>query len=264
MALSEPRARIGTSAWKKPRWRGDFYPAGLAQRDELRFTAERLSTLEINTTFHGRPSLANFLAWRDETPEGFVFAVKGSKFITHVNPLQDAQRTVAAFFRAGVLGLQEKLGPLLWQLPETLEFDPGTVEAFLAALPHSLEGRSIRHAVEARHDSFLDPAFLELLHRYDVAAVVTNTPGQLVIDEVTSGFVYLRLYGDAQHHGDGYDDASLSDWATRIRGWVTGTGCPDGRGRDVFCYFHNPDQLGTRTPFDAMRLQERIDRSPAR
>jgi len=276
----QPRARIGTSAWNKPHWRGHFYPTGLVQRRELEYAASRLSTLEINTTFHGLPRPSSYVKWSAETPDDFIFSVKGNKAITHDNSLKNPTRGIVAFLASGVLTLQQKLGPILWQIPERLPFQHDTVEAFLAALPNSVDevrrlaeqhgvsgtdeaswgaDRPIRHCFEVRHPSFLTPAFTELLRHYAVAAVVTNSPGWPVIHDVTSDFVYVRLHGDLTHYPNGYDEATLDNWARLVGGWRSGEACPDGQGRDVFVYFDNPDSSGTRSPFDAMSLQARLD-----
>jgi uncharacterized protein YecE (DUF72 family) len=281
MTENEPRARVGTSGWNKPQWRTNFYPPGLVQRRELEYAAERLATLEINTTFHGLPRPSSYLSWIAETPDDFIFSVKGNKSVTHDNSLMNPARSLAKFFASGVLGLGEKRGPTLWQTPPSLPFHRETVEAFLTALPHSVGearrlaerlgnteidrasqdalDRPIRHCFEVRHSSFLTPAFAELLLRYDVAAVVTNSPGWPVILDVTSDFVYVRLHGSKDHYPDGYDEATLDHWAELVNGWRSGESCPDGRARDVFVYFDNPDHDGVRSPFDAMRLQEKLD-----
>lgn len=280
MTGNEPWVRVGTSGWNKPQWRKNFYPPGLVQRRELEYAAKRLGTLEINTTFHGLAKPSSYQSWRSETPDDFVFAVKGNKAATHDHRLKNPADDVADFLASGVLGLGEKLGPILWQTPPSLPFQPDVVETFLATLPHSAEevrrlsarrgeeadqlsldipDHRIRHALEVRHPSFANPTFIELLRRYDVAAAVTNSPGWPHILDVTSDFVYVRLHGGADHQPDGYDDATLDHWAGLVNGWLSGAGCPDGRGRDVFVYFDNPDNEGTNSPFDAMRLQERLD-----
>lgn len=279
---SRPRARIGTSGWKKPPWRGHFYPKGLVQREELRYAAERLSSLEINTTFHGLPRVSTYHGWYAETPDDFVFSVKGNRAATHDHLLASPSRDVADFLASGVLDLREKLGPILWQIPPRLTFSPSTVEAFLSLLPHSVgearrlvarhadrqsdeavvsdgSDRPIRHALEVRHESFRNDAFIGLLRRYDVAAVVTNSPGWPTLTEVTSDFVYVRLHGDAHHYPNGYDEAALDFWAEFVTGRLQGQGSPDGRGTDVFVYFDNPDNEGINSPLDAMRLRERLD-----
>jgi uncharacterized protein YecE (DUF72 family) len=199
MTEAQFRARVGTSGWKKPQWRGHFYPPGLVQRGELEYAADRLTSIEINTTFHGRPRPSNYLDWRAETPNDFVFSVKGSETVTHQHRLENPAKNVADFLASGVLFLQEKMRPVLWQIPSSLSFQRDTVDAFLAVLPHSVgEARQlikrhstaaeadqvlpdtldhpIRHCFEVRNASFLNPVFPELLHRHDVAAVVTNSP----------------------------------------------------------------------------------------
>lgn len=277
------RARVGTSAWDKPHWRGHFYPSGLPRARELGYAAERMTTLEVNTTFYGPPASSTFSAWRAQVPDDFVFSVKGSRVVTHDRHLEDAARGVAEFFACGVLLLREKLGPVLWQVPASQGFRPETVDAFLSALPHSvgearhlvercgvssdpalltLPDRPIRQCLEVRNAGFRNGGFVDLLRRHDVAAVVTNSPGWPSIDEVTSDFVYVRLHGDAAHFPDGYDDTAIDRWAERVTAWLRGSGGEGGAGRDVFAYFDNPDHRGIRSPFDAIRLQARVGGAP--
>lgn len=273
-------ARIGISGWRYPPWRGTFYPKGLVQRRELEYASARLDSIEINGTFYGLQRPSSYLHWREETPDNFVFAVKGSKYVTHMLRLTDATESVADFFASGVLALQEKLGPILWQVPPSLPFRPETIDAFLAILPHSVgeakllaaehshldadrtwtnrtADRPIRHAFEVRHESFVDSAFLEILRNRDVAVVVADTAGRWPqIRDVTSDHVYLRLHGDKELYTSGYTDAALEDWAQAVRGWLTGAACADGVGRDVYVYFDN--DIKVRSPFDAIRLRDRL------
>lgn len=270
------RARVGTSGWKKPPWRGHFYPSALSQARELEFAARWMATVEVNATFHGFQAPASFQAWRAEVRDDFVFSVKGSKVVTHDRRLEVVGRSVAEFFASGILFLQEKLGPVLWQLPPSLGFRPAALGAFLGTLPHSLDearyfiarhevpvdpallklpDRPIRQCLEVRNAAFRNPGFVDMLRRHDIAAVVTNSPGWPAIDAVTSDFVYVRLHGDATHFPDGYDDAVLERWAGRVAAWLDGSGAEDGMGRDVFVYFDNPDHRGIRSPFDAIKLQ---------
>lgn len=277
MSENQRRSRVGTSGWDHRHWQGHFYPLSLPQRRRLGYASERLSTLEINTTFHGGGSPSSFVAWRDATPDDFVFSVKGPKSITHDRALRNPARGVSDFFASGVLGLREKLAIVLWQLPPGLTFSPEIVEGFLALLPHSVaraqrlivqEGRAaiepdasdtpIRHALEVRHASFDNPAFVDLLRRYDVAAVVTNSPAWPQLRELTADFAYVRLHGGKGHHPDGYDAASLDEWASLVDGWRSGAGCTDGSGRDTFVYFENPEHDSVRPPFDAITLQSRL------
>jgi uncharacterized protein YecE (DUF72 family) len=276
--IEQARARIGASGWKKPMWRGEFYPKGLVQKKELEFASRELRTLEINNTFHGSPSLANFATWRAETPDDFVFAVKGSKIPTHLHKLEDPLVDLAYFFSKGSLTLEEKLGPFLWQLPPYVRFDRDVVGAFLAALPHSVAearqlveehrpgvaeqasldvpDRALQHSFEARHHSFADdPTFLELLRQHHIAAVFSNSPDATSFAELTSDFVYLRLHAAPDHFPDGYPDDELERWAQTIRGWTSGSGATDGRPREVYVYFNRPDNNGFAQPIDAHRLQ---------
>jgi uncharacterized protein YecE (DUF72 family) len=257
MAQGGPRARVGSAGWKKPLWRGQFYPPGLTQARELAYVAARLETLEINASFHALLAPTTYRKWYAETPDDFVFSVKAPRSITHRRRL-GGEADVAEFLASGPLELREKLGPILWQLPETMSFDAVAIGAFLAALRGADAGNGpLRHAIEARHPSFVDAGFTELLRRHGVAAVVTNAPGLPALREATSDFVYARLHSEAAFHPDGYDDAALDEWAATVAGWLA-------EGRDAFVYFKNPDQAGTRVPFDAVRLQERLGGAPAR
>ncbi|HEY0248237.1 MAG TPA: DUF72 domain-containing protein [Gryllotalpicola sp.] len=278
--MTDPQARIGAVSWRKPQWRGDFYPPGLPQAEELRYLAGRMRTLEIDTTFYGLQSPGAFTKWRDQVPQDFVFSVKGIGTVTHERRLESVARNVAEFLASGVLLLGEKLGPILWQLPPSLPFQPAKIDAFLGLLPRSVdEARrfvaqqgivapmhedvadgGLRHALEARHHSFgNNPRFLELLRRHDVAAVITNSDTWPRIDAVTAaGFVYVRLHADMTQFPDGYDDETLDWWAERITAWRTGAASADGNGRDVFAYFDHSGYAGTRSPYDAIRLQRRL------
>jgi uncharacterized protein YecE (DUF72 family) len=269
---------VGISGWRYAPWRGEFYPEGLPQRAELSYAAERFDTIEVNGTFYRLQRPASFLHWYDETPEDFVFALKGGRYLTHLLRLRDAVEPLADYFGSGVLALREKLGPVLWQLPPTQRFDPEPLEAFLALLPRTFDaarrlvgahgrlGRArrwteasddlpLRYALEVLHESFRAPEFTELLRRHDVALVVADTAGRWpLLREVTSDHVYVRLHGDTELYASGYAEETLEDWAGDIRSWTSGTGCPDGRGRDVYVYFDNDAKV--RAPFDAMALRE--------
>jgi len=288
------RVRVGISGWNYPGWRGQFYPRGLPQRRELAYASERLTSIEINGTFYSLKRPDNFVSWRDQTADDFVFAVKGSRFITHMKRLLDAETTLPNFFGQGVLALGPKLGPILWQLPPTMAFEPDRLEPFFAQLPRTtseaaelaeahderLEGRSwtttdvdrpIRHAVEVRHPSFRDPAFIDLLRRHDLALVVADAAGSWpALEDVTTEFVYVRLHGAEELYTSGYDADALDSWAGKIRRWVAGeapTGertvgtpaDPVDQGRDVFAYFDNDAKV--RAPYDAIALIERLDGS---
>jgi uncharacterized protein YecE (DUF72 family) len=279
--------RIGISGWRYEPWRGVFYPADLPQRRELEFAASTLSTIEINGSFYSLQRPESYAAWYAATPPGFVFAVKGSRFITHMLRLKNADVALANFFASGILNLREKLGPFLWQFPPNFRFDAERFEAFLRALPRDtrtmlsiarrrdarLHGRSrlaidanrpLRHAIEIRHDSFIDESFVAMLRRYAVALVVADTAGLWPYrEDVTADFMYLRLHGESELYRSGYDDESLARWANRIRAWADGRQPADARlisnappraasARDVYCYFDN--DVKVHAPYDAQRL----------
>ncbi len=280
--------RIGISGWTYAPWRGSFYPKGLPQKAELRHAAEQFRSIEINGTFYGLQKPASFARWAEETPEGFVFAVKAPRFITHVRRLRDPAAPLANFLASGLLRLGAKLGPVLWQFPPTFRFEPALMESFLILLPHDTEAaagqarrhyarikeswaridvvRPLRHAIEIRHESFRDPAFVDLLRKYGVALVCADTVAWPRLMDLTADFVYCRLHGSQELYRSGYDDAALDRWAARVRAWAGGTpmrdgdfaGTPDVRAapRDVFLYFDNTDKL--RAPDDAAALIRKV------
>ena len=273
------RFHVGTSGWRYPRWRGDFYPRGLPQRLELTYAAERMTSIEVNGSFYSLQKPANWVRWRDAAPEGFVFAVKGPRFITHIKRLGDVDAPLANFFASGLLALGPKLGPVLWQLPPNLGFDPELVDRFLGRLPRTttdaaalaaghderMSGRSwfdaaaiaerpLRHAVEVRHPEFEDrqDEWADLLARHGVASVTADTAGRYPrIDRTTADFAYARLHGEEELYASGYDDASLDRWASWTRAHLDA-------GRDAFLYFDN--DIKVRAPFDAMALIARLPR----
>ena len=265
--------RIGISGWTYAGWRGDFYPKGLRQKDELAYAAERMGSVEINGSFYSLQRPTSYARWASETPDDFVFAVKGGRFITHLKRLRDVEAPLANFLASGVLALGPKLGPLLWQLPERLTYDHALLEDFLTLLPRtSTEAaelaahhddklaedrthlstdaeRPLRHALEFRSTSFCtDEAFAQLAE-HGVACVLADTAGTFpAADADTSDVRYVRLHGDTELYASGYSDASLDRWAERCREWA--------RDHDVFVYFDN-DAKG-HAPWDAVRLIERV------
>ncbi len=282
---------IGISGWRYPPWRGVFYPPGLTQNHELEFASRALPSIEINGSFYSLQRPESYAAWYAATPPGFVFSVKGNRYITHILRLRDIDKALANVFASGVFNLQEKLGPFLWQFPPSFRFDAERVEHFLSLLPHDTEaglklarkrearmqGRSrlaidanrpMRHAMEIRHASFIDEHFIKLLRKYDVALVVADTAGKWPYrEDVTSDFVYLRLHGEEELYASGYTEAALDRWAARIRAWSSGGEPQDAQrissagplkrtSRDVYCYFDN--DVKVRAPFDARRLIEKL------
>lgn len=283
--------RIGISGWSYAGWRGVFYPPGLPRRRELEYASRKVDSIEINGSFYSLQRHTSYRHWFEETPPRFLFAVKGSRFITHMKKLKDVETPLANFFASGVLRLGDKLGPILWQFPPALGFDEQRFARFLELLPTTtgeaselarhhdahLNGRSwtqpvsmrpIRHAFEVRHPSFLVADFAHLLRRHNAALVFADTAGNWpYAEEVTADFVYIRLHGAAQLYASGYTDAQLDWWAERIRAWhagrepasprrITDAPAPTRKGRDVYVYFDNDAKV--HAPFDAMRLAERM------
>ena len=280
---------IGISGWRYEPWRGVFYPEDLTQDRELEYASRALPSIELNGSFYALQKPDSYAAWHDATPPGFVFSVKGNRFITHVKRLRDIDGPVANVLASGVFNLRDKLGPFLWQFPPNFKFDPDSMGHFLSLLPHDtdeglelarrheprMEGkvalqvdkkRKLRHAVEIRHDSFVDEAFIALLRKYKVALVVADAAGKWpYYEDVTADFMYLRLHGEKELYASGYTEEALQRWAARIRAWssgsqpddarlISGKAAPKRASRDVFCYFDN--DVKVRAPFDASRLIE--------
>jgi uncharacterized protein YecE (DUF72 family) len=283
--------RIGISGWTYAGWRGVFYPPDVTQKRELEYASRQLNSVEINGTFYSLQRPSSFQTWYDATPPDFRFAIKGSRFITHMKKLKDVDTALANFFASGVLLLREKLGPILWQFPPQLAFNEEKFATFLELLPRTtldasrlarkhddrLPGRAalkadadrpLRHAFEVRHDSFLDEAFVKLLRKYNAALVFADTAGLWpYAEDVTSDFIYIRLHGASELYTSGYRDRELDHWADRIKLWAAGkqprdaalitTSPPRRRARrDVFVYFDNDRKV--RAPFDALRLAQRV------
>jgi len=283
--------RIGISGWRYPPWRGVFYPAKLPQKSELAYAATIFRSIEINGTFYSLQRPEYFEAWAAETPDDFVFSVKGPRFITHIKRLKDVKTPLANFLASGVLRLGPKLGPILWQFPPNFRFEPKKLESFLKMLPHDTEtaaalarrhdkrlsGRSalktdarrqVRHAMEIRHASFVTPEFIELLRAYDVALVCADAVEWPRLMDITSDFIYCRLHGSEQLYASGYDGEALDRWAARVASWAQGKEPPDAKQiskpgksqmqpRDVFIYFDNDTKV--RAPFDAQGLMARVN-----
>ena len=288
--MSAGAIRIGISGWRYAPWRGVFYPEDLPQDQELAYAAHQVPTIEINGTFYSLQRPERFARWRDATPGGFVFSVKGSRYITHTRRLRDVEAPLANFLASGVFELGDKLGPFLWQLPPSLRYDPARIEGFLKCLPRDtgqarrlarrhdarVDGRAslgagpsrpLRHAMEVRHDSFACREFVDMLRHHGVALVTADTAGKWPrLEDATADFAYLRLHGDAELYASGYSNEALRDWAARIRSWSQGreprgahrAGPPGPRwpGRDVYCYFDN--DVKVKAPGDARSLARRL------
>jgi len=282
---------IGISGWRYEPWRGVFYPEDLKQDSELEFASRAVTSIELNGSFYALQKPDSYAAWYDATPKGFVFSVKGNRFITHTRRLREIDGPLANVLASGVFKLRDKLGPFLWQFPPNFKYDPERMEHFLRLLPHDTEAglalarrheprmqgkvaleidrkRKLRHAVEIRHESFIDPSFIALLRKYKVAMVVADTAGKWPdYEDVTADFMYLRLHGAEELYASGYTEDALDAWAEKIAAWRAGgqpagaklmsdKAAPKRASRDIFCYFDN--DIKVRAPFDARRLTEKL------
>ncbi len=282
---------VGVSGWSYDGWRGEFYPEELSRSRELEYIGRRFNSVEINGSFYSLLKPDTYRRWYDQVPRDFLFAVKGSRFITHNKKLRDVETPLANFFASGVLALEEKLGPVVWQLSENLRFDPQRVAHFLELLPHDteaaarlarkhddrLKGRSwtktdrnrrMRHAIEIRNESFFDAEFVRIARRNGAAIVLSDAADWRLTEEVTAGFVYIRLHGSEETYASRYDDDQLDRWAERIEAWraggqprrpdtITDRQPPRRKTRDVYVYFDNDQHV--HAPKDAERLAERLD-----
>jgi uncharacterized protein YecE (DUF72 family) len=278
------KVRIGVSGWTYPPWRGRFYPKGLPHNRELAHASSVFPSIEINGTFYSMQRPDTFARWAEATPDDFVFAVKGPRFLTHMKRLNEPGAPLANFIASGLLRLGSKLGPILWQLPPSFRFDREKLDAFFSLLPrdtqeaaacgrrhdHRLRARAwlrpdarrpLRHALEIRHESFRDPAFIELLRHHDIALVCADTVEWPLLMDLTSDFVYCRLHGSGELYRSGYSTAEIARWAGRIQAWRDGKPMRDGTfiaaaakavPREVFVYFDNTDKL--KAPHDARAL----------
>ena len=282
---------IGVSGWRYTPWRGNFYPAGLAQARELAWAAAHFNSIELNGSFYSLQRPASYAQWAAQTPPGFVFAVKGARYITHMLRLRNAQKALANFFASGLFALGDKLGPILWQFPANMAFEPALFDDFFGALPRTtqaaaqvaqerdarLQGRELlepgtrrplRHAVEVRHHSFADLAFIALLSSHRIAWVVADTHNPWPLyEDVTADFIYMRLHGSTELYKSRYTRAQLARWADCIRAWSEGAEPADARrisprappvrrSRDVYCYFDNTDKL--HAPDNARELMQML------
>ncbi len=258
--------RVGIGGWTFAPWRGSFYPEDLTQKRELEYAASKLTSIEINGTYYGSQKPESFRRWHDETPDGFMFAVKGPRFATNRRVLGEAGESIDRFFSSGLLELKDKLGPVNWQFMATKAFDPEDFEAFLSLLPTSLDGRALRHAVEVRHDSFRVPEFVALARKYGVAVIAAADGKYPQIADVTADFVYARIMGTTKGEAEGYPAAALDAWAARAMAWAGGA-VPEGLERasetdaapgprDVFLYVISGNKVAN--PAAAMALIRRL------
>jgi uncharacterized protein YecE (DUF72 family) len=243
-AAQTPRVRVGIAGWVFPPWRGTFYPKGLRQASELDYASRHVTSIEINGTFYGAQKPASFRRWRDETPDDFVFSVKGTRYATHRRVLAESASSVERFFESGV----GELGAILWQFPATTKYDQANFAAFLELLPAKLDGRKLRHVLEVRHDSFADPGFAKLLAKHNVALALIDAENQTAFDEATADFAYVRLKRAAEDVPTGYMPKALDGWIARAKTIA--------KTRDCFVYVINGAKV--RAPAGAMALIERL------
>lgn len=291
---------IGISGWRYKGWRGQFYPPKLPQRLELQHAAGIFNSIEINGTHYSLQRPASFEQWRNETPDGFTFALKGSRFITHMLKLRGVEGALANFFAQGVLALGPKMGPILWQFAPRFPFDTERLSAFFDLLPRTtadaaalahdhgprLKGRAftealvkqpVRHCIEIRHDSFVCPEFVGLLRKHNIGLVVADTVEWPLLFDVTSDFVYCRLHGSEELYASGYGDAALDTWAARVAHWAHGEDVEDeaptsklhghhaspkpaGKRKTREVFLYFDNDAKVHAPYDAQGLQRRVDK----
>ncbi len=258
--------RVGIGGWTFPPWRGRFYPAGLPQARELEFASRAVTSIEINSTFYGSQKPESFAKWRDATPDNFVFSIKGPRFTTHRRDFADAHDSIMRFLGTGFVALGEKLGPIMWQLPPTRQFDPALLRPFLEALPPTHDGHRLRHVVESRHPSFADPAWPALLREFGVAHAIVESDKHILLADATAPFVYARLERNDAAAPEGYAAPELDSWAARFRDWASGKPVSDvpragpaeqaSPGRECFVYFISGDK--ERAPDSAQAMLRRL------
>lgn len=256
------KIHIGIGGWTFAPWRGVFYPEKLAQSKELSYAASKLTSIEINGTYYGSQKPETFRKWANEVPDGFIFSVKGPRFATNRRVLAEAGDSIQRFYDSGLLELGDRLGPVLWQFAPTKKFDETDFGAFLELLPREREGRTLRHVVEVRHESFKTPAFIALLRKFSIPVVYADHATYPAIADITGDFVYARLQTGKDTVTTAYDPKQLEQWAARLQLWASG-GEPDDlprvddspakkQPRDVFAYVIHEGKI--RAPTGAMDL----------
>lgn len=241
--------RVGIGGWTFPPWRGVFYPKGTRQKDELAFASRHVTAIEINATYYSLFNAGSFAEWASQTPEDFMFTVKASRFCTNRKSLADIGPALDRFIHQGLDALEHRLGPILWQLMPTKKFDPEDFAAFLGLLPKTLGALTLRHAVEVRHESFLDARFVSLCREHGVAICASDHAVYPLIDEVTADFRYARLIRSEESVETGYLPGDLDRWAKTFKAQAVD-------GRDVFVFFISGGKV--RAPAAAMALIERL------
>lgn len=259
--------RAGIGGWTFEPWRGTFYPEKLAQAKELTYAASQLKTIEVNGTYYSTQSPKTFAKWRSETPDGFVFSLKGPRYAVNRRVLGEAGESIDRFLNSGIGELGDRLGPLLWQFAPTKKFDPSDFEAFLKLLPAKLGGAKLQHALEVRHASFCVPEFIVLARKHKAAVVFADHAKYPAIPDVTADFVYARLQQGKDEIATAYAPKDLSAWAKRSEAWAVGGVPADLKQvspadpaattpRDVFVYFIHEGKV--RAPYAAMAFQKEV------
>lgn len=260
--------RAGMGGWTFEPWEGTFYPEKLSKAKQLQFASSHVPTIEVNGTYYSSFKEPTFMKWASEAPDGFVYALKGNRFVTNRRVLGEAGESMMRFLGSGVAALGDKLGPILWQFAPTKKFDEADFGAFLTLLPEKQDGVKLRHAVEVRHDSFVVPEFAALARKHGVAIVYADHAKYPAIADVTGDFVYARLQTGSDDNHDCYTSEALDEWGERAKVWAAGGTPADlpradpgteapAKPRDVFVYFITEGKV--RAPFGAMAFMNRIN-----
>ena len=267
--MTQGTIRVGIGGWTFDPWKDNFYPPKWPAKRELEYASRRLTAIEVNGTYYSGFKPATFANWRDATPDGFVFAVKASRFCTNRKVLAEAGESIARFVGQGIVELGDKLGPILWQFMATKKFDAADFAAFLQLLPAAQDGAALRHAIQVRHESFADPAFVTMCREAGVAIVFADSPEYPAIADVTGDFVYARLESGEDANPHCYPDRELDRWADAAQTWARG-GLPKGlpyvgdpppkAPRDTFVFLIHGGKV--RAPAGAMALQQRLGIMP--
>lgn len=259
--------RAGMGGWVFKPWEGVFYPDKLTKKKQLEYASRQVPTIEVNGTYYGSQKPATFAKWAADTPDGFVFSLKGNRFVTNRKVLSEAGESLERFLTQGITGLGDRLGPLIWQFAPTKKFDSEDFEGFLKLLPENQDGLPLRHVLEVRHDSFAVPQFVALAAKYDAAICYAHHHDYPEFADITGDFIYARLQKGEDEVETAYPADQLDQWAERAKLWAQG-GQPDDlpyadpdrkaekKPRDVFVYFIHEGKI--RAPFAAQALMERI------
>ncbi len=269
-SASTGHIRAGIGGWTYAPWRGNFYPAGLPHSRELGYASRQLSAIEVNGTYYSTFKPPTFAKWRDETPDDFVFSLKANRFITHRRVLAESGESIERFVQSGISELGPKLGPLVWQFMPSKIFDAEDFGAFLELLPAEVDGRQLRHVLDVRHPSFMDPAYLKLARQHRCATVFCDADDFPSFADLTADFVYARLMRSEARLTSGYPPKALDRWAEDLQTWAAGGEPADlprleapakaSKPRDVFVFFINGAK--ERAPAAAMGLLQRLGFEP--